>query len=181
MTTQRRRQATTRRISDQWLQYIRGGQTMTAANTFTELSVALPVVVAEGFVIEAHLIEFDIPLPLVADLGETDDTATITCQLTKASQSQLIQMDDADYIYGMRRTYLTPNARTSEQAPVFAADSMGSMNWQFPEPILLPFTTISFGMDTDGVAFPPRFRFRIGYKTIRLTTRQLPELIQAVT
>lgn len=181
MTTQRRRPARTRRISDQWLQYVRGSVTLSAANTFSESTVNLPVVVAEGFVIEAHLVEFEMPAMVVADLGETDELVQFLVALTKATQTSVPNIADPNYIYGYAFDLVTPNARTAEQAPVAKHERSGSLFWQFPEPILLPFEQIFFGANTGGVAAAPTFRFRIGYKTIRLTTRQLPELIQAVT
>lgn len=154
---------------------------MSAANTFTEVALNLPVVVAEGFVIEAHLVEFELPALVASDLGETDDTMNQQLQLTKATQTSIVGINDPDYIYGAAFMALTPNARTAEQAPVLWVHRSGALNWQFPEPILLPFTQIFFAYATTGVAVAAGAAVRIGYKTIRLTTRQLPELLQAVT
>jgi len=184
MTTQRRRRSSQRvgRISDQWLQYVRGRVTLSAANTFTEVTINLPVVVSTGLVIEAHLVEFDYPLIVPsADLGDTDDTMTLEIQLTKASQTTMLRNDNPDLIYGVVRQFMTPNARTAEQAPVLMHHKAGELNWQFPEPILLPFAQIFLGANTTNVATAPTFTVRIGYKTVQLSTRQLPELLQAVT
>lgn len=181
MTTQRRRAPTTRRISDQWLQYVRSSVTESAANTFTEAQINLPVVVAEGFVIEAHLVEFQIPGPDLAALQATDDNASVSVQLTKATQSAIVPLSDPDYIYGHQLQWLSPAARTAEKAPVLPIQLFGALNWQFPEPILLPFEQIHLGAVSFGLASAQTYRVRIGYKTVRLTTRQLPELIQAVT
>lgn len=181
MTSQRRRTPTTRRISDQWLQYVRGTAVESAANTFTEVTVALPVVVAEGFVIEAHLVEFFLPSIRAADLKATDDVLTMSCQLTKSSQSAIIRLDDPDYIYGFQGDFYSIDIQTAEVVPAIRIMRQGAINWQFPEPILLPFSQIFFGVDTGGGSVAERYSFRIGYKTIRLTTRQLPELIQAVS
>jgi len=183
MTTQRRRRPPqSQRISDQWLQYVRASVTLSGANTFTQATINLPVVVSQGFVLEAHIVEFSVPGIIVAtDLGDTDDNTQLVVQLTKASQSAIIQIDNPDYIYGYNEEFLTPNARTAEQAPVLHHTLNGGLNWQFPEPILLPFEQIFLGANSAGVAVAPTFRCRIGYKTVRLSTRQLPEMIQAVT
>jgi len=182
MVTQRRRRTVqARAISDQWLQYIRGTVTLSAANTFTQITVALPVIVGQGMVIEAHLIEFALPPAQLADFGETDDQATFNAQLAKSSQTAIITLDNPDLIYGITDEYSTWNARTAEQAPVLHRLRRGGLNWQFPEPILLPFENIYFGCNTSGVAAAPDFQFRLGYKTVRLSPRQLPEMIQAIT
>lgn len=181
MTTQRRRAPTTRRISDQWLQYIRGTVQESGINTFTQVSVALPVVVAEGFVIEAHLVEFMLPPVVPADFIATDDQIQMAVQLTKASQASLVTLSDPDYIYGHLVDAHTVDVQTAEKAPVWDNHRLGALNWQFPEPILLPFSEIFFGARSQGFSSVGNYHFRIGYKTVRLTTRQLPELIQAVT
>jgi len=181
MTSQRRRAPTTRRISDQWLQYIRGRSTETGAATFSEITVNLPVVVAEGFVIEAHLVEFELPQIRPADLKATDDLVTMHCQLTKSSQSGVINISNPDYIYGNAVDYHSIDIQTAEVIPTNPVIRIGALNWQFPEPILLPFEQIYFSFSTVGGSVAEAYAFRIGYKTIRLTTRQLPELIQAVT
>jgi len=181
LTTQRRRAPTTRRISDQWLQYIRGTVLESAAATFTETNVALPVVVSEGFVIEAHLVEFQPGSFTLADLKATDDTWNVNLQLTKSSQSAIIRIDDPDLIYSYQMEYHSIDLQTAEGIPIFTYPRAGALNWQFPEPILLPFSEIFFGIQYSGGSVVNRGSFRIGYKTVRLTTRQLPELIQAVT
>jgi len=183
MTTQRRRRTTinTRAISDQWLQYVRGSLAESAAATFTQSTINLPVVVGQGLVIEAHLVEFQLDSVTPADLTATDDSVRYSCQLTKASQTGLISLADPNYIYGLDREYQTIDIQTAEKAPVLTHDRLGSLNWQFPEPILLPFEQIFFGVQTNGGSAAKTYRFRIGYKTVRLSTRQLPELIQAVT
>jgi len=181
MTTQRRRTPTTRRISDQWLQYVRGNVTESAAATFAQSTVNLPVVVAEGFVIEAHLVEFDLPSVTAADLIATDDQLIYSCQLTKSSETAIVAIDDPSLIYGFGIEYDAIDIQTAEKVPVLVHARRGALNWQFPEPILLPFEQIYFSALTSGGSVAKDYRFRIGYKTIKLTTRQLPELIQAVT
>ena len=155
---------------------------MTTANVFREVSVNLPVVVGEGFVIEAHLIEFDVPQIEVADLKATDDAIQHSMQLTKASQSAMVQLDDPDLIAGFHVTYLSVDIQTAEVIPAIPNVKKGAALHDFRDnPILLPFEQIYFGVISDGAAAARTYRFRFLYKTVKLTTTQLVELVQAIT
>ena len=178
MTTPRRRAG---RISDQWLQYVRSIVTESAAATFTEVTVNLPVVVAQGFVIEAHSIELDIDALTFADLKATDDTLIYAAQVTKASQTAMLSLDNPSLIYAHSIEYASIDIQTAEKSPVLIHERIGQKEWQFADPILLPFEQIFFAMQTSGGSVVKSTRMRIGYKTLQLTTRQLPELLQAVT
>ena len=181
MTTQRRRASTRGRISDQWVQYVRGQVTLSAADAFTQVVVNLPVVVGQGFVIEAHGIEFGLPQLINADLLATDDRVLYQLQLTKSSQASVAPVDDPNYIAGYTVEYISFDLQTAEKVPVLIHHRQGQINWSFPEPVLLPFEQIFFSALTSGARQPAVFRFRLAYKTLQLTTRQLPELLQAVT
>lgn len=172
---------TTRRITDQWLQYIRGQVALSTANTFTQVTIPLPVVVSEGLVIQAHLIEFELPAVTIADISATDDNLVHRCQITRTSQTGPIGLLNPDLIYGITEEFEAPAARTAEGKPVVYHIRQGELNKVFADPILLPFSQIFFGGTTAGASQADSFNFRIGYKTIKLRTNQLAELIQAVS
>lgn len=170
-----------RAMSDQWMQYVRGRVLESAANTFTQTTVNMPVVVGQAYVVEMYSLEIQTPTLATSEISATDDITTQTCQLTKSSQTALLTLDNPDLIAMFARDVRTPAARTAEKAPVFAYDYAGGLNQVFPEPILLPFEQIYFGARTEQGAAAGTYYFRIGFKTVRLATNQLVELLQAVT
>lgn len=170
-----------RAMSDQWMQYIRGRVLESAANTWTQTTVNMPVVVGQGYVVEMYSLEIQTPTFATSELSATDDITTQTCQLSKSSQTALLTLDNPDVIAIFARDVRSVAARTAEKAPIFAYQYVGKLNVDFPEPILLPFEQIYFGARTEGGAAAGTYYFRIGFKTVRLATNQLVELLQAVT
>lgn len=169
-------------LTDQWMQYIRGNVAESAANTFTQVTINMPVVVAKGLVVQAHSIEWSIPGPDAAgEISATDDQLRQRCQLTKTSQTTILALDDPNLISAYDVDYWAPAARTAEGKPVLPATHVGNLYMHFPEPILLPFEQIFFAAQGTGEGEVHTYRFRLGFTTVQLATSQLVELIQAVT
>lgn len=172
---------TRRGIRDEWVQYVRGTITESGANTYTEATVNMPVVVAQGFVLEVHTIEFTIPPLVAADVIATSASVRRRCQLTKSSQSALISIDGPNLIASHDLQTLSADIQTAEEHSGVNTLLMGRLLHAFEEPILLPFEQIYFAAHSAGYGAAAVYTFRIGYKTVKLSTRQLPELVQAVT
>lgn len=168
-------------LRDEWLQYSRASLAESAAGTFTELTINLPVVVSQGFVIEAHSIEFEMPAITAADLTATDDEVTQYAALTKSSQTGSIRLANPDTIFAYQRQFLTVDIQTAEKAPVVVNDQIGALRYNLPEPVLIPFEQIYFGIHELNGSAVKTFGFRLGYKTVKLATNQLVELLQAAT
>lgn len=176
----RRRAAQSRGISDQWLQYVRGVVTETGANTFTQTTINMPVVVGQGYVVQMHSLEWQLPTPAVGEVSATDDELSYYCQLTKSSKSAAIDLDDPDLIAAFQRQHLGPSARTAEKSPVMVTIRNGQLVTVYDPPILLPFEQIFFAAVGTGEAAARAYRFRMGITTLKLSTTQIVELVQAV-
>lgn len=181
MTTRGRSRRTTTTIRDQWIQYLRASVTETAANTFTQTTINSPVVLSQGYVIEMHTLEFDHDVAAVGELSATDDELVHRVQLTKTSQTALLRVNNPDLIANWFEQYLSPAARTAEKAPVWSKTYSGQRLWTFTQPVLLPFDELFLSMQGAGEAAARQSTMRLGFKTVRLGTQQLVELIQSIT
>lgn len=166
---------------DQWMQYIRGSVLESAAATFTENTISLPVVVSQGLVVEIWSIEWELPTLGIADISATDDIAEHRVQLTKASKTAILRLDDPDLIAAHHLKLYSPSARTAEKGSPTTVGAMGLVVHNFPQPVLLPFEQIYLSAATAGGGSAYRYNVRLGFTTVKISTRQVVELIQAVT
>jgi len=170
-----------RGAQDIYMQYIRGQVTESGNSAFSQVTVALPVVISQGFVIQMHEVEFNAPAVTAADLIATDDFTTHGLQLTKSSQTAQIDIDDPNFIAGYLFDRQTIDLQTAEKSPVLEVPRHGALKQVFTMPILLPFEQIYFNVKQANVTATSTLRFRLGYTSIKLSSRQIVEIVQAIT
>lgn len=129
---------------------------MSAANTFTEVSVNTPVSRTENLAMLIRFIEFQQPLNLdvVAELD------SISMQVSKNSKSDITTLDDSDLLALMRNVFKLITSGMLEHRAVHRID--------FDNPILYAKTSIFFGMLTAGQGGAKTGYCRLGYTLERV-------------
>lgn len=133
-----------------FLEFIRATVTLSAANTFTQVTIATPVGRASNLAMLIHSIETE-----VDGFDTPADQDQIEIQLTKVSQTAMIRLADPNLIY-----------RDTRQIGFVTSGSFMFKNedrQEFRPPILYAQSNMYFGCKTAGQAAARRFDIRIGY------------------
>jgi hypothetical protein len=163
--------------SSQILRYMRVVLTESAGSTFTEKTLDTQLSIERGVVMLIHQLEISI-LPSAFSAVTADSNETFTMQITRTSQSALIDIDDPDSIIRYAWEIRRMAAIGTDAGPMYLYWK-NPMFLHFPIPIPYAGANIFAAIQTTNAAAQTG-RLRIGYTLAEVSDKEFFRIANAI-